>query len=72
MLRWALAAASLLLVSNACAADEDGNDSWTLQATGYLWASGIDGRISSGSLMPMQNNSRSSVAGPLRTMPSPR
>jgi hypothetical protein len=52
MLRWALAAASLLLVSNACAADADGNDSWTLQATGYLWASGIDGRISPFQIAP--------------------
>src|ERR1700761_7892923 len=47
MSRWALpAAASLLLASNACAADADTHDDWALQATGYLWASGIDGRIS--------------------------
>ena len=33
---------------------------------------GIDGSMSSGSLMPMQNGSRASVSGPLRAAPSVR
>ena len=35
-------------------------------------APGIDGSMSSGSLMPMQNGSRASVPGPLRAAPSAR
>ena len=52
MLRWTVALAASLMLAPVTNAAADTDDSWTLQATGYLWASGIDGRLSPFQIAP--------------------